>query len=68
LIVGGMTPFCMVSSENAASIAPAADSVWPIIDLLDETGIDRVRGPNTVESDRCSILSFSGVEVPCALT
>ena len=26
-----------------------------------------MRPPKTVDSDRCSILSFSGVEVPCAL-
>ena len=67
-MVGGMTPSRMVISENAASIAPAADSVWPIIDLFDEIGIVRMRSPNTVDSDRCSILSFSGVEVPWALT
>jgi len=62
-----MTPSRMVISEKAASIAPAAESVWPIIDLFDETGMRLMRSPNTVESDRCSILSFSGVEVPCAL-
>ena len=48
-------------------MAPAADSVWPIIDLLDEIGIWLMRSPKTVDSDICSILSFSGVEVPCAL-
>ena len=68
MIVGGMTPSRMVISEKAASMAPAADSVWPIIDLLEEIGIDLMRCPKTVESDRCSILSFSGVEVPWALT
>jgi len=67
-MVGGMTPSRMVISEKAASIAPAAESVWPIMDLLEEIGIDRIRSPNTVDSDRCSILSFSGVEVPWALT
>ena len=40
----------------------------PIIDLLDEIGMVFIRSPNTVDSDRCSILSFSGVEVPWALT
>lgn len=42
-MVGGMTPSRMVMNEKAASIAPAADSVWPIIDLLDDTGIERMR-------------------------
>ena len=27
-----------MSSENTASTAPAADSVWPIMDLLEEIG------------------------------
>ena len=60
--------FCSVRIENTASTAPAADSVWPIIDLLDEIGSVLTRSPNTVEQPRYSILSFSGVEVPCALT
>jgi hypothetical protein len=58
----------MVISEKAASTAPAADSVWPIIDLLEEIGMSRMRSPKTADSDMCSILSFSGVEVPWALT
>ena len=49
---------------NTASTAPAAVSVWPIIDLFDDIGMLRMRSPNTVETPRHSILSFSGVEVP----
>ena len=52
---------------NTASIAPAALSVWPIIDLFDEIGSRAARSPNTVETPSHSILSFSGVPVPCAL-
>ena len=66
-MVGGMRWCSSVSSENTASTAPAAVKVWPIIDLLDEIGMPRMRSPNTAETPRCSILSFSGVEVPCAL-
>jgi hypothetical protein len=50
-MVGGMTPSRMVISENAASMAPAADSVCPIIDLFDDTGSLRMRSPKTVDSD-----------------
>ena len=59
---------CSVRSENTASTAPAADSVWPIMDLFDEIGTFFTRSPNTVDTPRYSILSFSGVLVPCALT
>ena len=46
---------------------PAADSVWPIIDLLEETGIRAARSPNSAAIPIHSILSFSGVPVPCGL-
>ena len=39
----------------------------PTIDLFDDTGIFGVCSPNTAEVPRYSILSFSGVAVPCAL-
>ena len=42
--------------------------VWRLIDLFDEIGTFLTRSPRTVETPRYSILSFSGVEVPCALT
>jgi len=38
------------------------------MDLLEEIGTPFMRSPNTAETPRYSILSFSGVEVPCALT
>ena len=66
--MGGGIRWCSsVSNENTASTAPAADSVWPTIDLLEETGTRPVCSPNTEEMPRYSILSFSGVPVPCAL-
>jgi len=34
------------------------------MDLFDEIGMPWARSPNTVETPRYSILSFSGVEVP----
>ncbi len=40
----------------------------PIIDLLEETGSVRIRSPKTAAQLIASILSFSGVEVPCAFT
>ena len=62
-----MRPLRMVSRLNTASIVPAAVSVWPIIDLLEEIGMDPARSPNTVETASHSMRSFSGVEVPWAL-
>jgi hypothetical protein len=56
-----------VSSVNTVSTVPAADSVCPIIDLFEEIGIDFARSPNTDDTPRYSILSFSGVPVPCGL-
>ncbi len=66
--MGGRRPFAIVMQEITASTAPAAVSVWPIIDLLDEIGTPRIRSPRTAEQPSASILSFSGVPVPCALT
>ncbi len=67
-MVGGMRPFRTVSSDTTASTAPAAVSVCPIIDLLDEIGTRAMRSPNTAMQPMDSILSFSGVPVPWALT
>ena len=47
--------------------APAAQPVWPTIDLFDEIGNRAMRSPNTAVQLMASILSFSGVEVPWAL-
>ena len=63
-----MRPLRMVKSDITASTAPAAVSVWPIMDLLDEIGTDFIRSPITAMQPIDSILSFSGVPVPWALT
>jgi hypothetical protein len=68
LIVGGSRPSAIVFRETTASTAPAAVSVCPSIDLLDEIGTLRIRSPSTAVSPSDSILSFSGVPVPCAFT
>ena len=66
-MVGGMRPCAMVRSDTTASTAPAAVSVWPIIDLFDEIGTELMRSPSTAMQPIDSILSFSGVPVPCGL-
>ena len=67
MIVGGSSPLRIVSTVKIASTAPAAVRLWPIIDLFDDIGIDPARSPNTAVTPTHSILSFSGVPVPCAL-
>ena len=57
----------MASTDTTASIAPAAPSVWPIIDLVELTGRVAARSPNTVLIARVSIGSLAGVAVPWAL-
>ena len=66
-MVGGIVPLAMVMKEITASTAPAAVSVWPIIDLFEEIGRLAMRSPKTAAQLIASILSFSGVEVPWAL-
>jgi len=66
LIVGGSIWSRSASRQITASIAPAAESVWPSIDLVDEIGGHT--SPNSWCIASASIRSFSGVEVPCALT
>ena len=66
-MVGGSIPCFSASAVKIASTAPAAVNVWPIIDLFDEIGIAPARSPNTADTPTHSILSFSGVPVPCAL-
>ena len=67
LIVGGSNSLLRVRMEKAASTAPAAVRVWPIIDLLELIGIRPARSPNSCWMPKASILSFSGVPVPWAL-
>ena len=68
LIVGGTQPSRMVRIETIASIAPAAPSVWPIIDLLAVIEIRPAPSPKIVRIAWSSALSPSGVEVAWALT
>ena len=58
----------MVRIETIASIAPAAPSVWPSIDLLAVTEIRPASSPKIVRIAWSSALSPSGVEVAWALT
>ena len=67
MIVGGSTPSTSDITVNAASTAPAAVRVWPIMDLLELTASFVLCAPNTLSRPKCSILSFSGVPVPWAL-
>src|SRR5688572_5696069 len=66
-MVGGRTPSRMAMITKAASTAPEAPSRWPVMDLVDEMGISYACSPNTVLIAAVSLLSFNGVEVPCAL-
>jgi hypothetical protein len=66
-MVGGMRPRSRASSVNTASTAPAADNVCPTIDLFEDIGMLLARSPNTAITPIHSILSFSGVPVPCGL-
>ena len=52
-----------------ASTAPAAPSMCPVIDLVDDTGVRAAcASPSTRLITRVSAESPSGVEVPWALT
>ena len=67
-MVGGRKFSCSASVQITASVAPAAPSMCPVIDLVEETGILYARSsPNTSFRTRVSDASPTGVEVPCAL-
>jgi hypothetical protein len=51
-----------------ASTAPAAPSRCPIADLVELTGMSAARSPRAALIAFVSAASFSGVEVPWALT
>ena len=57
-----------VRAAAAASTAPLAAIMWPVIDLTACTGISFARPPRTCLMARVSTASFLGVPVPCALT
>ena len=66
--VGGRKPRASDSTEATASMAPAAPSVWPTIDLMLDTGTVGARAPRTLLIASVSAASLCGVPVPCALT
>ena len=68
LIVGGITPVWIALTQVISSTAPAAWIRWPSIDLTLVNGTFGARSPNTRRTAADSILSFSFVPVPCALT
>ena len=55
-------------SARCTSIAPAAPSMWPVMDLVDETGTRlAASSPRASLMAAVSAASLSGVEVPWAL-
>ena len=68
MIVGGAIWSRTASTVVASSIAPAAEIVWPIMDLVELTRSRAASAPNTVLMAAVSTRSFIGVEVPCAFT
>jgi hypothetical protein len=48
--------------------APAAPSIWPVIDFVELTSTSPMRPPNAFLIAAVSGTSFKGVPVPCALT
>jgi hypothetical protein len=67
-MVGGSTPSVIARTEAIASTAPAAPSRWPVIDLVDDTGIRRASAsPSAILMAAVSVASLASVEVPWAL-
>src|SRR5712692_5866241 len=62
-MVGGSTPRSTVSTVNTDSIAPAAPSVCPVIDLVELTAIFAACSPNTCLIAWVSATSPCGFEV-----
>src|SRR3989441_7422030 len=67
LMVGGTTPVWTTSAHTAASTAPAAPSMCPVIDLVDPKISLRACAPNTAFTAAVSAASPCGVDVPWAL-
>ena len=57
----------MASAVMPASMPPAAPSVWPVIDLVDDIASFLAWSPNTFLTAIVSFLSLRSAEVPCAL-
>src|SRR5262250_2538424 len=66
-MVGGTTPLAITRLHTAASIAPAAPSRWPVIDLVEASITFCAYSPKTRLTAVVSVRSFGGVEVPWAL-
>lgn len=67
LTVGGSTPSRSAITQVAASMAPAAPSIWPTCDLVLLIGA-AVRPANRASTALVSALSLVGVPVPWPLT
>ena len=61
-------PSFTASTLAMASTAPAAPSMWPVMDLVELTISFPAWSPNTFFRAAVSPLSFRGVEVPWAFT
>ena len=61
-------PFVIASTQTAPSTAPAAPSMWPVIDFVELTATVRaMSSPSAALIATVSAASFSGVDVPWAL-
>ena len=62
----GVKRSCNARQQKPASIAPAKDKPWPVIDLV-LLMKGPLPSPKTRLTARISAASPNGVEVPCAL-
>src|SRR5262245_39807439 len=67
LMVGGTAWRSRVTMQASASRAAAAVSRWPLMLLVELTGMRRMASPKTVSRTRASALSPTGVLVAWAL-
>jgi hypothetical protein len=67
LIVGGTIESREASAQRMNSTAPAAPSMWPVIDLVELTLMRFAASPKTALIALVSLRSLAGVDVPCAL-
>jgi hypothetical protein len=62
----GISPLAIASAQATTSTAPAAAIRCPIVLLVELTPTRATSSPNTTCVAALSLLSFIGVEVPCA--
>ncbi|GMA89340.1 hypothetical protein GCM10025868_45900 [Angustibacter aerolatus] len=68
-MVGGASRCCTASTVKIASTAPAAPSMWPVIDLVaDTTARCAAASPSAAWIEPASATSPTGVDVEWALT